>query len=489
MRRHIERGFAHLGLIPTRLKPWFRWLLLWRRLSPPALFMASFVVLIAIGTTGLMVIEGLEHGPPLGFIEALFTITSAVCVTGMAVVDTATHFTFWGQLWLLLFIQLGGLGLISLTTLLIGALGARLSLRSEMLTMAPPRAGDKPEVWVIALNVMRFSFIVEGIGAVLLTAIFAFRFPIDEALWHGTFHAVSAYCNSGFSTFSTSLIEVADSPLALVVISILVIIGGLGYLTFEELTRWSRDVRARRQGVRIHLRGRYRLSSHTWAVLVTTSALLFIGWALFAFFEWNDTLAEMSTLDRIVNAWFMSVTPRSAGFNAVDYGHIGNDSAALTTILMFIGGSPGSTAGGVRTTTIAVLVALGLSRIRGLKFVGLKQRAIPQGTVERTVGIVLLAMIIIVASFFVLSSIQSAGMTAAESREQFLPLAFETVSAFSTSGLSMNMTPHLPVAGKIVLIALMFVGRVGLYSVFTAIALKRGRTGALRPAQEDVIVG
>ena len=489
MRRHIQRGFAHLGLIPTRLKPWFRWLLLWRRLSPPALFMASFVVLIAIGTTGLMTIAGLEHGKPLGFVEALFTMTSAVCVTGMTVVDTATHFTFWGQLWILLFVQLGGLGLISLTTLLIGALGARLSLRSEMLTMAPPRHGDKPEVWVIALNVMRFSFIVEGIGAVLLTAIFAFRFPIEEALWHGTFHAVSAYCNSGFSTFSTSLMEVADSPLALVVVSFLVIIGGLGYLTFEELVRWSRDVRARRQGVRIRLRGSHRLSSHTWAVVVTTSVLLVIGWALFAFFEWNDTLGDMSTLDRIVNAWFMSVTPRSSGFNAVDYGAIGNDSAALTTILMFIGGSPGSTAGGVRTTTIAVLVALGLSRIRGLKFVGLKQRAIPQGTVERTVGIVLLAMIIIVASFFVLSSIQSAGMTATESREQFLPLAFETVSAFTTCGLSMNMTPHLHVAGKIMLIALMFIGRVGLYSFFTAIVLKRGHTGSLRPAQEDVIVG
>ena len=489
MRRHIQRGFAHLGLIPTRLKPWFRWLLLWRRLSPPALFMASFVVLIAIGTTGLMTIAGLEHGKPLGFVEALFTMTSAVCVTGMTVVDTATHFTFWGQLWILLFVQLGGLGLISLTTLLIGALGARLSLRSEMLTMAPPRHGDKPEVWVIALNVMRFSFIVEGIGAVLLTAIFAFRFPIEEALWHGTFHAVSAYCNSGFSTFSTSLMEVADSPLALVVVSFLVIIGGLGYLTFEELVRWSRDVRARRQGVRIRLRGSHRLSSHTWAVVVTTSVLLVIGWALFAFFEWNDTLGDMSTLDRIVNAWFMSVTPRSSGFNAVDYGAIGNDSAALTTILMFIGGSPGSTAGGVRTTTIAVLVALGLSRIRGLKFVGLKQRAIPQGTVERTVGIVLLAMIIIVASFFVLSSIESAGRTAAESREQFLPLAFETVSAFTTCGLSMNMTPHLHVAGKIMLIALMFIGRVGLYSFFTAIVLKRGHTGSLRPAQEDVIVG
>lgn len=489
MRRHIQRGFAHLGFIPTRLKPWFRWLLIWRRLSPPALFMVSFIVLIAIGTAGLLWIPGLERGQPLSFVQALFTMTSAVCLTGMTLVDTATHFTFEGQLWLLLFVQLGGLGLISLTTLLIGALGARLSLRSEMLTMAPPRHGDKPEVWVIALNVMRFSFIVEGVGAVLLTAIFAFRYPIDEALWHGTFHAVSAYCNSGLSTFSTSLTEVADSPLALLVISILVIVGGLGYLTFEELARWSRDVRARRQGVRINIRGSRRLSSHTWTVVVMTTTLLFLGFVLFAFFEWNDTLGNMSTLDRVMNAWFMSVTPRSAGFNTVDYGAVGNDTAALTIILMFIGGSPGSTAGGIRTTTVAVLVALGLSRMRGLKFVGLKQRAIPAGTVERTVGIVLLAAVGTVAAFFVLSSIESAGMTATESRQMFLPLAFETVSAFMTTGLSMNVTPQLTLASQILLIALMFIGRVGLFSFFTAIALKRVPTASVRPAQEDVIVG
>lgn len=489
MRGHIHRGFQHLGLIPTRLKPWFRWLLVWRRLSPPALFIASFVVLIAIATAGLMWIPGLERGRPLGFVDAWFTMTSAVCVTGMSVVDTASHFTIWGQAWLLLFVQIGGLGLISLTTLLIGALGARLSLRSEMLTMAPPRHGDRPQVWQIAANVTRFSLVVEGAGVVLLTAIFAFRYPFDEAVWHATFHSISAYCNAGFSTFSTSLLDHADNPLALLVISALVILGGLGYLTIEELTRWWRHARARREGVRIALRGPHRLSSHTWAVLVTSTALLVLGFGMFAVFEWNDTLAAMSLPDKLANAWFMSVTPRSAGFNSIDYSQIGNDSAALTIMLMFVGGSPGSTAGGVKTTTLAVLVALGLSRMRGLRFVGLKQRAIPEGTVERTVGIVLLAMLIVVGAFFVLSSIESAGQSATESREQFLPLAFETVSAFTTTGLSMHQAETISPAAKVVLIWLMFIGRVGLFSFFTAIVLKRGHADNLRPAQEDVIVG
>jgi trk system potassium uptake protein len=487
VRRHIHRGFQHLGLIPTRLKPWFRWVLLWQRLSPPALFMASFVLLIAIGTAGLMWIPGLEYSEPLGFIDALFTITSCVCVTGLAVVDTATHFTFWGQLWLLVFIQLGGLGLISLTTLIIGAMGARLSLRSEMLTMAPPRHGDKPEVWRIAVGVMKFSFVVQGIGFLTLFALWAFEHPLDVAVWHALFHSVSAYCNAGFSTFSDNL--VGERALVLVIISLEIVVGGLGYLTFEELIRWWKHVRARRTGVRVRLRGGHRLSSHTWAVVVTTLALLFVGWIMLAAFEWNGTLADMSLIDKLANSWFLSVTPRTAGFNSVDYGAVGNDTVTLTIMLMFIGGSPGSTAGGVKTTTLAVLVALGLSRIRGLKFVGLKQRAIPEGTVERTIGMILLSLLVLTVSFFLLNSIQAFGMTAAESRDQFLPIAFETVSAFGTVGLSMNYSAQLHPSGELVVIWLMFVGRVGLLSFFSAVVLKRGHTGSLRPAQEDVIVG
>jgi trk system potassium uptake protein TrkH len=476
--------------VPAAVKPWFRWILFWRRLTGPSLFVASFLLLIALGTFGLMTIPGLQAGPELGFLDSLFTMTSAVCVTGLIVVDTATHFTTLGKLWLVLFIQLGGIGLITLTSLLIGVLGQRLSLRSEMLSMAPTRREDRLEVWQIALKVTRFSLIAEGVGALALFLLWLPRFPVDEALGHAAFHTISAYCNAGFSTFSDSLIGFADSPFTLFVISALVIIGGLGYLTFEELVRWWKTARARRQGVRIRLAGVHRLSSHTWAVIVTTSALLLGGWILFAIFEWSDTLANMSVIDRLSNAWFMSVTPRTAGFNTVDYAHIGNDSAALTMMLMFVGGSPGSTAGGIKTSTLAVLVALGLSRMRGRRFVGLKHRAIPPGTIERTIAIILLAMLVLTASFFALSAVQSIGLTASESRERFLPIVFETVSAFSTVGLSMGETAQLRGPSELVVIALMFIGRVGLLSFFTALTLRRSQPPAyLRPAQEDVIVG
>jgi trk system potassium uptake protein TrkH len=483
----VRRGFQHLGLIPARLAPWFRWLLIWRRLSAPALSMASFAFLIMAGTAGLLWIPSLYAKEPLGLIDSLFTMTSAVCVTGLTVVDTATYFTFSGQLWILLFIQLGGVGIITLGTMIIGALGARLSLRSEMLTMMPTRHGDRPEVWQIALDVLRFSLIVEGIGAVLLFAFWAFEHPLDEAAWHAVFHSVSAYCNAGFSTFSDSL--VGEHPFVIVVISLLVIVGGLGYLTFEELVRWWKTSRAKRTGVRIRISGTHRLSSHTWAVAVTTSLLLVAGWVVFAAFEWNSTLGDMGLADKLAHSWFLSVTPRTAGFNSVDYAQVGNDTAALTIIMMFIGGSPGSTAGGIKTTTIAVLVALGLSRLRGLRFVGLKQRAIPEGTIERTIGIMLLAVLVLSVAFFFLNSLQAVGLSADDSRGEFLPIAFETVSAFGTVGLSMGYTAKLSGPSEIVVIWLMFVGRVGLLSFFTAGILRRGHAGLVRPAQEDVIVG
>ncbi|MGE0871037.1 MAG: TrkH family potassium uptake protein [Kofleriaceae bacterium] len=478
------------GYVHRRISPWVRGILFWRRLTPPTLFVWSFVLLIAIGTAGLLLIPGLQIGPKLSFIESLFTMTSAACVTGMMVVDTSSHFTPAGQAWILLFIQLGGLGLITLTSLLIGALGKQLSLRSEMLSMVQVRRTDRTEVWQLALRVAKFSLIVEGIGALLLFGLWLPDMPAPEAAWHAVFHAINAYCNAGLSTFSTSLSEMSSSPLTLIVVSMLVIIGGLGYYTFEELVRWWRTAQRRRQGLRIDIRSTHRLSSHSWAVLVTSAVLLLAGWILFAVFEWHGTLGSMSPGDKLANAWFLSATPRSAGFANVDYSMVGNDTAALTMMLMLVGGSPGSTAGGLKTTTIAVLVALGLSRMRGKRFVGIKSRAIPAETIERTIGIILLAMLVLVTSFFLLCAIEGSGLTAETSRAQFLPLAFETVSAFSTVGLSMNLTPELAGSSKLILVGLMFIGRVGLLSFFTAIALRRSQPPAyLRPAQEDVIVG
>lgn len=475
------------------LRTWMRAIVAWRRMSAPALFLWSFLLLIATGTMGLLWIPGVQRGPALSVIDALFTMTSAVCVTGLTTVDTSTHFTRAGQAWLLLFIQLGGIGVITLTTMLIGTLGQRLSLRSEMLTMGLRRRGERderPEVWELATGIAKFTLFVEAFGALTLFLLWLPRFSVGDAAWHALFHSVSAYCNAGFSTFPDSLRSFAHQPLTLIVISVLIIFGGLGYLTCEELLRWWRTVRTNRRGARVLVIGPHRLSSHTWAVAVTTLFLLLFGFALYVIFEWPDALNAMSTTDKLANAWFMSVTSRTAGFNSIDYGAVGNDAATLTMMLMFVGGSPGSTAGGIKTSTFAVLVALGLSRMRGRRFVGLHDRAIPERAVEQTIAIILLSMLVLTIAFFMVSAIESAGVNAQASRGQFLPIAFETVSAFATVGLSMNLTATLSDPSKLVIVLLMFIGRVGLLAFFTAFTLRNALPPAYqRPAQEDVLVG
>lgn len=450
-------------------------------MSAPTLFVISFLGLIALGTLGLLVLPGLFVGPRLGMIDALFTMTSAVCVTGLVVVDTATRFTPAGQAWILLFIQLGGIGLITLTSLIIALVGRRLTFRSELIAVPTLHGAHGRQLRDLTLAVTRFTFAIEAVGAVLLWLQWSPHLGAGEAVWHAIFHAVSATCNAGFSTFSDSLAGFAERPFTLLTISLLVIVGGFGFLSTEELIRWWR---------RGHRRAGVRLSTHTYAAVATTLVLLASGTFLFALFEWNGTLRPFSLVDKLANAWFLSVTPRTAGFNAVGYAEIGNIAAFLTVILMFIGGSPGGMAGGIKTTSLAILVGLAVSRVRGRRYVQLNDRAVPEGTVQRTVSLTLVAGVYVTACLFVLSYTETGAAAAAEARQAFLPLLFEAVSAFGTVGLSMDVTPHLSGAGKLVLVLLMFVGRVGPMSFVAAIAL-RGRVvpASYRPALEDVIVG
>jgi trk system potassium uptake protein TrkH len=438
-------------------------------------------LLIAIGTIGLLWLPGLYTGDRLRLIDALFTMTSAVCVTGLIVVDTATFFTFWGQLWILLFIQLGGIGLITLSSIIMGSMGLRLSLRTEAIAISAPTSGNELEVWQLAFGIVRFMLATEFAGAALLFALWLPHFEWSEALWHAVFQAVSAFCNAGFSTYSDSLAGWSRSPATLAVISVLIISGGLGYLTLSETwTRWLASTR----------RAPGRMSCNAFATLLTTVALLVGGTAAYAVLEWSATLGPFDIGDKLMNAWFMSVTARTAGFNTVDYSRIGNDAALITIMFMFVGGAPGSTAGGIKVTTFAVLVSLAYSRFRGRRFVALHDRGVPAGTIERAVGLTLLAVTVLTIAVLAVNFFHGIALSPEGERDQFLPLLFESVSAFATVGLSMGATGRLGDLGHMVTIVLMFVGRVGLFSFFAAMALKRGRRrGAIRPAQEDLFVG
>jgi trk system potassium uptake protein len=459
----------------------------WRGITPPQLFVGSFLGLILFGTAGLMLLPGIYTGERLGLIDALFTATSAVCVTGLIVVDTATYFTPLGQAFLLLLIQVGGLGFITLTTLIIIALGRRLSLRHERVAGAATEVAPAVNVRSLTRDIVRFTFLFEALGALALYIAWLPRMGVVDAAWPSIFHAVSAFCNAGFSIYSDSLTGVRTEFLPMFTMMFLIVVGGLGFLTMEELylRRKSRRRRLRRESDELVP----RLSLHSRLVLVTSAVLTLIGWLFFTAYEWNLTFAGMPAWARVMNGLFLSVTARTAGFHTVDYGTAADGTNFLTILLMFVGGSPGSTAGGLKTTTVAIIGLLAWNRYRGSLTTSAFGRTVPEETVQRAVGLFVVAFGIVTAAIFVFTTTEVGAVPHVVAEAEFLRLMFEAVSAFNTVGLSMGITPELSPAGRVLTIVLMYIGRVGPLTFAAAIAMRRQRLGDFRYAHEDVVIG
>lgn len=423
-----------------------------------------------------MFIPGVTVDKPLTFVDALFTSTSAVCVTGLTVVDTATHFTFRGQFLILVLIQLGGLGILAFTSLVIQVLGFRLSLRSEALTHEVRRTGPRVDLKRLTLDVVLFTFLIEASGAVALWVAWAPQDGWREACWPAIFHSISAFCNAGFSTNSDSLIGARESSVSLLIIGSLIVAGGLGFIAMEESVSYF----SKRKKL-----GSQRLSIHTRLVLGTTVVLIVLPWPMFAFFEWQGTLKDMSLGDKIVNSLFLSITPRTAGYNSIDYAIASDSTNFLTIILMTIGGSPGSTAGGLKTTTCALIVLLAWSRIRNDETTVFANRSIPDDTIQRSIGLTVVAFSVMAIGIFALAITEHVPGV----QGNFLSRMFEAVSAFNTVGLSMGLTPNLSTPGRFVTILLMFLGRVGPLTLAAALVIGRQRQAHFRYAYEDVVVG
>jgi trk system potassium uptake protein TrkH len=452
-----------------------------RSLTPPRLLLGSFLGLIAFGTLGLKVLPGLYRGAGLGWVDALFTATSAVCVTGLIIVDTATYFTRWGQAFLLLLIQLGGLGILTFTTLLILALGRRLSLHQEAVTAAHMEVAPDVDFKRLIRNVVVFTLLLEAAGAVLLFPFMLGRHGIGEAAWHGLFQAISAFCNAGFSTFSDSLMGFQRHPFVQIVIMALIVTGGIGFLTLEELN--LRRQRLREGWTMI-------LSLHTKMALLVTLVLLLTGWLAYTALEWTNTLDQLPVWAKVLNGLFMSVTARTAGFNTVDYAATADSTNYLTILLMSIGGSPGSTAGGVKTTTFALVGLLAVSRVLGRQVTSVQSRSVPEETIQRAVGLVVVAFAMVTVATLLYSVLQIGSAGHDEVPGAFIEHMFEAVSAFNTVGLSMGATGDLSTSSRLLTIVLMYVGRVGPLTFAAAIALTRpNAAGEFRFAYEDVIVG
>jgi trk system potassium uptake protein TrkH len=445
------------------------------QLSAPHLLLASFAGMIAFGTAGLTLLPGVYTGAPLGLVDALFTITSAVCVTGLSVVDVGTTLAPFGQVWLLLMIQAGGLGIMTFAALAAAAFAGRSSLAVEEAAAGPsallPAGGPLALVRLLVVS----TLLVEAAGAVALFALWAPRFGAGEAVWPAVFHAVSAFCNAGFSLFPDNLVGFREDPATLLVIGALLVAGGLGFVVVQDL--------------RLRLRGRKRrLSTHSRLTLLVSAWLLVGATALFSIFEAGETLAGLDFGDRLANAAFMAATPRTAGFNAVDYDEIADPSLFLTFGLMWIGGSPGSTAGGVKTTTVALLALLLFARLRGDRAVSTGGRTVPEETLQRAVGLAV-GSVILLALFVFALLVTELPASAEGDRVRFVRLVFEAQSALSTVGLSMGATAELTPAGRLLVVALMFLGRVGPLAVLGAMAIRGQRRVAMRYAHEDVLVG
>lgn len=448
----------------------------WQRISPPQLFVGSFVLLILLGTLGLKLLPGLYVGAPLSWLDALFTATSAVCVTGLIVADTATYFTFWGQAFLLLLIQLGGLGMLTLTSMIIISLGRRLPLRQEALYTGSLQAARTIQKRRLIFDVVRFTLILEALGAVALFLLWLPRFGWKEAMWHAVFQSISAFCNAGFSTFSDSLVGFRDAPLSLGVIMLLIIIGGLGFLTLEEVV--LRLQAGRRRQI-------FRLSLHSRLVLACTALLLLGGWILFTLFEWHTTLRGLNPGDKLTNALFASVTCRTAGFHTIDYAQATDSTNFLSILLMMIGGSPGSAAGGMKVTTFALIGLLAWSRFGGFLVPVAWGRSVRDETTQRAVGLFVVAVGLVTLGIFVFTVSERSRFAG----DGFLVKMFEVVSAFNTVGLSMGMTADLSAIGKVTTIVLMFLGRVGPLTLAAALLLRRQSRAEFRYAYEDVVIG
>jgi len=449
-----------------------------RRRGPSALqvFVGSFALLILVGTLGLLLLPGLYTGSRLGFVDALFTATSAVCVTGLVVVDTATYFTPFGQAWILLLVQLGGLGIMTLATLIILALGQRLTRDWEQVAGGDVRVLHRIDEVSLVRAILVYTVAIESVGALVLWLLWRGELG-SAAVWHAVFHSISAFCNAGFSTFTDSLAGFQGDAPTILWISVLIILGGLGFVVLADLRAW------------IVARGSRRLSLNSRIVLIVTGLLLTGSALLFLVFEAHFDLAAMGLFDRTVNAWFMSVTARTAGFNTIDYATATNASLILTLLLMLIGGSPGSTAGGLKTTTVAVLLLLLWTRLRGRQETSVFGRTIPRDTAERSAGIVVGSLVLLGACVFILLLTEYPLETELD-RVRFLSLVFEAHSAFGTVGLSMGATPDLTTAGRLLIVFLMFVGRVGPLAIASSMAMPRVRhSPQYRYAHEDVVVG
>ena len=440
------------------------------RLNHPAqLVVIAFAAAISLGTVLLLVPTSTADGTSPGLVTALFTATSAVCVTGLVTVDTATYWSGYGQGVILALIQLGGFGIMTLASLAVIFVSHKLGLKTRLLARAETGALDLGDVRTVLLGVAKFTLLFEVIATLLLAVRFLAHYDesLPRAVWLGAFHAISAFNNAGFALFSDNLVGFLDDPWILVLVSVAVIAGGLGFPVMMEL---------RRERMRWR-----RWSLHTKLTVGMTVVLLTVGTIVITTLEWSnpDTFGELNTPDTISAGFFSSAMPRTAGFNAIDYAEVTESTQLVTTLLMFIGGGAAGTAGGIKVSTAAVLLLMVWAELRGDPDVSRFGRRVPAVAQRQALSVVLIGLAALFTGNLLLIGLSQFGIA---------QTLFESTSAFGTVGLSTGITGLLPEPAQLVLVALMFLGRVGPLTLGTALVLReRGRL--FRYPEERPIIG
>jgi len=417
---------------------------------------AAFLGTSLVGGLLLRLPMASEPGESSSFVTAWFTATSAVCVTGLNVVDPESHWSLFGELVILALIQIGGFGIIALSSLLVALLARRLGLRHRLIAVAETGAIDMSDVRRLLLSVAKLTAVFELTAAAILTIRWATTHgePIGRAAYLGIFHSVSSFNNAGFALFFDNLISYRTDPVILLVIAANIVIGGLG------LPVWSQIGRNRQRA--------HAYSLHAKLTLSTTGALILGGALLFAWFEWTNpaTLGGLGWLDSVTNSIFHSITPRTAGFNSMDIAELREPSRLLTEVLMFIGGGSASTAGGIKVTTFAVLLFILVTELRGEGAVNIFGKRLSRAVHRQAITVVLIAVAAVITGTALIMFL---------SGENLDKSLFETISAFATVGMSTGITAALPESAQVVLIILMFLGRIGPLTLGSALALRERR--------------
>lgn len=441
------------------------------KLAPAQVVLLSFGGWILLGSLILMLPVSSAPGKSLNYIDALFMSTSATCVTGLATISLVDDFSVFGQMVILILTQVGGLGIMTLSSSMAVIMGKNLQMREQVIMQDVLDTQSSSELLTLIVDIIRYTFVIEFVGAIVLTVGFYQEgFEIGQALYFGFFHSIMAFCNAGFALFNNSLEDFKFEPILHVTVLVLLVLGGIGFSVMKDLVT---TIKARRS---------FRtLSVHTKLVLSINTLLWSFG-AIYLFFgEFLHAFQEMSMWERFQVSIFQSFTTRTAGFNSINLNSLHPHSIYMMLLMMFIGASPGSTGGGVKTTTFAVLLQSVTTTLKGKYEVEFFERRVPPATVVKSIAIFIISLIVVSAGILVMMRI--------EPDKSFLALFFEVTSAFATVGLSLGVTPFLTGLGKIVITIMMFIGRVGPLTLVLAIGSRAVIPSKVEYPEGKILIG